>query len=98
MGRKKKKGGGFRGTLAAAAEKIDIPVSAIVKTSRISMDGNRQMVLEGHEGILEYETNIVRINCMDMIVTVEGTDLLVKAMNPDGLSLSGIIKKIEFSD
>ncbi len=97
MARRKKGTGAVSRKLSAAADKLDIPVSAVLKTARISIDGNRRMVLEGHEGILEYGSELIRVNCRDMILTVEGTDLLVNAMNPDGLSLTGSIKKIEFS-
>jgi len=92
----RKRSGNLSKTLSKAAEKMDIPVSAVIKTARISIDGNRQMVLEGHEGLLEYGDERIRINCRNLVVTVEGQGLLIRAMSPDGISLAGEIEKIEF--
>ncbi|MDP4108701.1 MAG: YabP/YqfC family sporulation protein [Bacillota bacterium] len=97
MAKGKKKAGLITRGLGKVARRLDIPVSSVTRTARISIDGNCHLILEGHEGISEYTDELIRINCKNMVVSGEGNGLSMKAMNTDGLSLTGSITKIEFS-
>ena len=84
-----------------AAEKIsdllDVPENAFTALPQIELSGNREAVIEGCQGILEYDENIVRLNLGKMIVRFTGLDLTIKCMNGESSIVSGTITAIEFT-
>ncbi|MBR2715505.1 MAG: YabP/YqfC family sporulation protein [Ruminococcus sp.] len=59
-------------------------------------DGNREVVIEGSKGVLEYSENIVRINTNISVVCFEGKHLNLRCISPSELIIDGFITKIEF--
>ena len=62
----------------------------------MELSGNREVVLEGSRGVLEYSPETVRINTAGMIVSFYGRDLDLRCISPSALIIGGFITKIEF--
>ena len=63
----------------------------------IELSGNREAVLEGSRGVLEYAPEIVRVSTAGMIVSFFGRDLDLRCISPSALIVGGFITKIEFN-
>ncbi len=68
-----------------------------LKMCHIELDGNRELILDGCKGIVEYETQKIKI-CTDMVfVSVTGDDLNINTYNQDQIVISGKILSVDFS-
>lgn len=61
------------------------------------MNSNREVIVEGSRGVLEYSTEIIRINTACMVVAFKGRNLNVKCISPQSLIITGFILSVEFS-
>lgn len=62
----------------------------------IELSGNREAVMEGSRGVLEYTPDTVRVNAAGMIVTFRGRELDLRCISPSALIIGGFITGIEF--
>lgn len=62
----------------------------------IELSGNREAVLEGSRGVLEYTPQIVRVNAVGMVVTFRGRQLDLRCISPSALIIGGFITAVEF--
>ena len=76
----------------------DIPNVVFDGGFRTEMFGNSELILENHKGILEYGTELIRINCDKMTVKIEGEGLSLIAMNSSAISIKGNILSISYSN
>ena len=63
----------------------------------IELSGNREAVLEGCRGVLEYSPETVRVNTAGMIVTFRGRELDLRCISPSALIIGGCITAVEFT-
>lgn len=63
---------------------------------RTELFGNRRAVVEGCAGILEYESETVRIRAGKMILCFKGRGLCIKCMDQDSLVVEGFILSLEY--
>ncbi len=62
----------------------------------IDLCGNSQISIEGSENILEYTSDIVRIDTHGMIISIFGMGLCIYYMTETVVTITGTIAKIEF--
>lgn len=91
MGEKRKEG-----LLSRAADMFDLPAEALAGDSRLTITGNKRLVIENHKGLMEYGENQIEINCGKIILKVKGENLEIRAMNSQELLLTGLFLGIEF--
>lgn len=63
----------------------------------IELNGNRELLIEGSRGVLEYTPSVIRVNTADMIVTVSGRELDLRCISASALIIDGFITDIEFT-
>ena len=63
----------------------------------IELNGNRELLLEGGRGVLEYTPSVIRVNTADMIVTVSGRELDLRCISASALIIDGFITDIGFT-
>ena len=63
----------------------------------IELSGNREAVLEGSRGVLEYSPDCIRVNTADLIVTFSGRGLDLRCISESALIIGGYITAIEFT-
>lgn len=77
--------------------KRDIPViAANIGTLHMEISGNREIVLEGNRGIIEYNEHSIKINAGKYIVAFSGRGLHIKCMNDCDVVIRGFITSIEY--
>lgn len=75
---------------------LDIPPSAMSGIPQIELAGNREAVVEGCQGILEYDENIVKLAAGKMSIKFTGRGLQIKVLTHDSAVVDGFISSIEF--
>lgn len=84
------------GLLHRAAEIFDIPDDTLPGISNIEICGNSEVLIENHKGILEYDDNHLAVNVGRHLLSIEGQNLKISAMNNLGLRLFGEIISVVF--
>lgn len=62
----------------------------------IELNGNREAVIEGSKGVLEYSPDCVRVNTALMVITLSGRELNLRCISDSALIIDGFITGIEF--
>lgn len=75
---------------------LDIPMSATPGLPQLELAGNREAVVDGCQGILEYDENVIKLTTGKMGIRFTGRDLQVKVLTHDSAVVTGFIKGIEF--
>ncbi|MEG2371728.1 MAG: YabP/YqfC family sporulation protein [Hydrogenoanaerobacterium sp.] len=78
------------------ARALDIPEGVIEGFSQIALSGNREAIVDGCAGVLEYDSSTVKLNLSKMIVCFSGRNLEIKCMTGESVIVNGFILKIEF--
>ena len=63
----------------------------------IELSGNREAVLEGSRGVLEYSGETIRVNTAGMMISFFGRDLDLKCISESALVIGGFFTRIEFT-
>lgn len=72
-----------------------IPVSTLEPL--IELVSNKEAIVEGCAGIIEYNDTAVSINCKKAIITFEGADITLKTLSSDIIEVTGVFSGIYFS-
>ena len=78
------------------AQVLEVPENSILNTCQMELLSNREAVVEGCQGVLEYDDTTVRLNMGNMIVRFLGRNLQIKGMTADSLVVEGFITSIEY--
>ena len=62
----------------------------------IDFCSNKEALIDGCLGIIEYNSEIVRLNCKNIILKFVGADLSIKAETIEQITVSGNIVSLEF--
>jgi len=78
------------------SELFDIPANALHGIAQIELAGNREAVIDGCRGVLEYDETIVKLATEKMSVQFMGRGLQIKVLTHDSAIVTGFITSIEF--
>ena len=65
-------------------------------TAPLEFFGNRKAIVEGCQGILEYDSDVVRVKAGRLIIRFSGRGLIIKCMTADSLVVEGFLTGLEF--
>ncbi len=80
------------------SDALDLPQDIILNVPRIIVTGKIAVFIENHKGIIEYNSELVKINTPVGIVVVKGKDLLIKTIITDEITVEGDIAAIGFEE
>ena len=63
----------------------------------IELSGNRELLIEGSKGVLEYSPDCIRVNTCCMVISVSGRELNLRCISDTALIIDGFITAAEFS-
>ena len=75
---------------------FDIPQTALAGIPQIEMAGNREAIVEGCQGVLEYDENIIRLSTGKMSIRFMGRGLQIRVLTRDSAVVEGFITHVEF--
>ena len=64
---------------------------------RIEMLGNREIIVDGCKGVVEYDENTIRLSLGESVLSLCGSDLVIKTFDNDIAVISGQICEISFT-
>lgn len=79
------------------AEMLVLPKEIVLDLPKISMIGNTQIFIENYKGIIEYDTERIRINTSKGLIKIFGEDLYINTITTEEIFITGDISNIEFS-
>ena len=92
---KREEKGNVRG-LNKITSMLQLPAAVIAGVTHMEVSGNREVVLEGCGGIIEYTDEVVRVKTGKHITKFSGKHLEIKCIQIDSLVVQGFITMIEF--
>lgn len=78
------------------ARLLDIPASAVIGNCQMEISGNREVVIDGCQGILEYDENVIKLATGKMSVKFIGRGLQIRVLTHSSAVVEGFITGIEF--
>lgn len=72
-------------------------VLSAVNEPCIEISGNREILIEGSKGVLEYTDESVRVNTDPMLLTVCGRGLNLRCISDSALIIDGCITSLSFA-
>ena len=85
-----------RGRLQRLAGMLEIPPDVVLDWPRITMLGNKQLLVENHKGIIEYTGVFVRIKLTHGELAVTGNDLVIGSLQAEQLLVEGSVTDIKY--
>ncbi len=93
--------GNFRRRMDDAREKwngsLDAQPIALSGAAQIELCGNREAVVDGCQGILQYEDTVIRVSTGRLIVRFTGSDLCIRTMQRNQILICGTITSVDFA-
>ena len=71
-------------------------LGAHLGTLHMDISSNREVILEGNNGILEYNDRSIKINAGQYIVSFQGRGLHIRTMSERELVIHGFLTSIEY--
>ncbi len=87
-----------KGILHSLAKRLDIPQDIILDLPRITMLGNKQVLIENHKGIIEYTASLVRIKLSEGELIIHGTQLLLGNLQAEQILVEGTVREVIYDD
>ncbi len=95
-GRKVKEKTNKKGVKEKFVEILELPKELVMDRPKLTMIGNCDIMIENYKGIVEYDSERLRINTGAGIVKLTGTGLYIKEITSEDIIVSGTIHSLEF--
>lgn len=82
----------------ATGKTISIPKEVLTSCSVVTAVGRTEITVDGHGGILSYETTHIRVKTGNGCVVIEGSNLVIDYYHNEELKIVGCIKGIIWED
>lgn len=79
------------------AKLLDLPETAVGAVPMLEIKGNREVIIDGSQGVLEYTGECIRVNTGKMLIRFTGRNLEMKCMTAESLIIEGFIAGIDFT-
>lgn len=78
-------------------ETFGLPPEIILKLPLIMMVGDKSLILENHQGILEYNRERIRIRLIKGELTLLGQNMLVRNISHEEIQIKGELTGLTFN-
>lgn len=75
----------------------NLPPGILYNAPHFEINDNKEVIVEGCKGVLEYSENTVSLDTGKYISEFLGTKLKIQYIRPDALVIKGIIYSVEFN-
>jgi len=77
-------------------EVFEIPKELVVDSGKLTVIGQKQIFLENHKGIVEYEDYRIKVNTREGIIQLEGNSMDIKEITSEDILVTGEFNMIQF--
>ncbi|WP_094606241.1 hypothetical protein SPSIL_026570 [Sporomusa silvacetica DSM 10669] len=85
-----------KGRLQSLAGLLEIPQDIVMDLPRITMLGNKQLLVENHKGIIEYTPSLVRIKLSQGELLIYGQTLTLGNLQAEQILVEGVVQKVNY--
>lgn len=82
--------------LDSISRSLDLPQDTVSGYAHIEISGNREAIIEGCQGVLEYGDSVIALNTGRLTVRVCGCELTIVSMQNGQAVIKGIITGVEY--
>ncbi len=75
---------------------LRLPLGTLGTDSKITLMGNREFCIDGCKGVLEYTTELIRLNLGNRILKLNGRNLCIRVMEQNYVEVEGYFTTLEF--
>lgn len=79
------------------SDTLELPPSVLPGVPQLELSGNREAVVEGCKGILQYEESVIRLCTGRFVIRFTGTDLVIRSMQSGLVQICGTILSVDFT-
>ncbi|NLC76771.1 MAG: sporulation protein YqfC [Clostridia bacterium] len=79
-------------------ELLEMPSDVLLDLPKLTMIGQKELLLENHRGIIEYSQAKIRVNSTAGQITIKGSDLVLKNLKSDQMLVEGKISALMLED
>ncbi len=84
------------GWIRKITKAMELPPDALRPAPRIILSGNEEVLIGGHAVLLAYTPEFLSVLRGDLRVCVQGSGLVILAMDKLGICVGGVIDSISF--
>jgi len=77
-------------------EALELPKEIVLNIPKLTLVGNGSLIIENYKGIIEYESEKVRVNTGSGMISITGKRLYIKEITSENLYIEGDIHTLEF--
>ena len=89
---------GVTDVIDLAAERLEIPTFGLHGLPRLTLTGNRQLLIEQHRGLTRYGADCIELALQKGSVRLTGKNLRLVAMDKEAVLIAGEIRCVEYLD
>lgn len=82
--------------LDSISRNLDLPQDAVSGYAHIEISGNREVIVEGCQGVLEYGDCVISLNTGRLTVRISGCELTIISMQNGQAVIKGIITGVDY--
>ncbi len=82
--------------LDSISRSLDLPQDTVSGYAHTEIVGNREVIVEGCEGVLEYSDTVIALNTGRLTVRICGCELTVISMQNGQAVIKGIVTGVEY--
>lgn len=76
------------------ARQLGVPRSTLTGETRLHMEGDSRLIIEAHQGLLEYSPACIRVRATGMVLHIQGQGLFMEALTAEDLVVLGQIDSL----
>ena len=96
MRNRKRTGGRAENIMDSITRSLDLPQDAVSGYAHIEISGNREAIIEGCQGVLEYGDNLIALNTGKLTVRICGCGLTIISMQNGQAIIKGTITGLDY--
>jgi len=77
-------------------EVLELPKELVLDIPRLTLVGNKDMMIENYKRIIEYGSSCIRVRTGSGIVKLTGAGLIIKEITAEEILIAGEIAVLEF--
>ena len=85
-----------KSNLQTLAGIFEIPQDIVLDLPRITMLGNKQVLIENHKGIIEYNETLVRVKLSQGELTVCGNELMLGNLQVEQILIEAVVTEVKY--
>ena len=89
---------GVTDVIDLAAERLEIPTFGLHGLPRLTLTGNRQLLVEQHRGLTRYSADCIELALKQGSIRLAGKNLRLVAMDKEAVLIAGEIKSVEYTE